>query len=343
MAVLAQVVMMGGAEAGSDMPDGRGATLVDVLQRINLAANATSYDGIYLHVQDDEIETVRVVRRNTANGFSERVFALNGAPREVVRDQTQVWCYLPDEEIGVHEYRQGNNKEFPRILPNDGAGLEPVINTHYAYHVSNADRVADRSAQMLYIMPKDDARYGYRLWIDERTNLLLRSDLVEISGKRMRVLEQRMFVTLDTDSLISVSALAPRTPKSQLTWFGSSDNGDVASQLDDQSQELTPQNWRADDLPSGFVQTESMIGRSPMTAAIRQHVAYSDGLALVSVFIEKQSDSGGGAPESSHLDGASRMGAVHAFGLVQGEYHITAMGEVPLGTVRRIAESMRLN
>ena len=41
------------------------------------------------------------------------------------------------------------------------------------------------------------------------------------------------------------------------------------------------------------------------------------------------------------LEGLSRMGAVHAFGVAGDGYHVTAVGEVPGATVERIARSVR--
>jgi sigma-E factor negative regulatory protein RseB len=63
------------------------------------------------------------------------------------------------------------------------------------------------------------------------------------------------------------------------------------------------------------------------------HLVYSDGLASVSVFIEK--DKG----VSSHLYGASSMGAVNAFGNLVGEHFVTVVGEVPAKTVQLMAQS----
>ncbi len=61
-------------------------------------------------------------------------------------------------------------------------------------------------------------------------------------------------------------------------------------------------------------------------------MVYTDGLASLSVFIEKQAN-------QSHR-GKTSMGAVNAFIRVLNEYSVTAIGEVPAVTVQTMAESV---
>jgi sigma-E factor negative regulatory protein RseB len=75
-----------------------------------------------------------------------------------------------------------------------------------------------------------------------------------------------------------------------------------------------------------------MAGRDTPT----EHLVYSDGMASVSVFIDR-ADVELVAPE-----GPSRIGAAHAYTTRVGDHVVTAMGEVPLTTVRMIAESVEL-
>ena len=58
---------------------------------------------------------------------------------------------------------------------------------------------------------------------------------------------------------------------------------------------------------------------------------YSDGLATVSVFIEKL------RKDMAPMHGYSLVGAVNAFSWVAHEHQVTVVGEVPKATVRRIA------
>ena len=60
---------------------------------------------------------------------------------------------------------------------------------------------------------------------------------------------------------------------------------------------------------------------------------YSDGLASVSIFIEKNRGDG------HHSQGASSMGAVNAFGYAVGDFFVTVVGEVPGKTVQLMAQT----
>jgi sigma-E factor negative regulatory protein RseB len=64
------------------------------------------------------------------------------------------------------------------------------------------------------------------------------------------------------------------------------------------------------------------------------HMVYSDGLAMVSVFVEKLK------ARSLSIQGFSSMGAVNAFSRVAENHQITVVGEVPIPMVRKIASSV---
>ena len=65
-------------------------SVTDWLRKMNRAADDLNYRGTFVYVHDNQIETMRVARR-TRNGVTqERLFALNGAAREILRDQQRV-------------------------------------------------------------------------------------------------------------------------------------------------------------------------------------------------------------------------------------------------------------
>ena len=67
-----------------------------------------------------------------------------------------------------------------------------------------------------------------------------------------------------------------------------------------------------------------------------EHLVYSDGLAVVSVFVEKAEDK----TKSSVLSGLTHMGAVYAFGKVIEGHQVTVVGEAPAITVDMIGMSV---
>jgi sigma-E factor negative regulatory protein RseB len=62
-----------------------------------------------------------------------------------------------------------------------------------------------------------------------------------------------------------------------------------------------------------------------------EHLVFADGLATISVFLEKLD----GTP--ALLQGASQLGSMNAFGATVDGYQVLVVGETPAATVERIA------
>ena len=73
----------------------------------------------------------------------------------------------------------------------------------------------------------------------------------------------------------------------------------------------------------------------PRTGDARVVAALSDGLATLSVYIEKVKS------EAEAFLGLSSMGAMNAFGAVIDGYQVTVVGEVPPATVQMVAASVQ--
>ncbi|MDH3688294.1 MAG: MucB/RseB C-terminal domain-containing protein [Gammaproteobacteria bacterium] len=292
----------------------------DWLMKMNEASTAISYDGMFVYMHDGQIEAMRVIHIVDDGLVRERLYSLNGATREVIRDDRQVWCYLPDQKIGFRELRQASDANFPSILPR----RIDKLHLNYDFRLGKLGRIAQRQTQQIIIEPKDEFRYGYNLWADNETGLLLKADLVDSFGESI---EQYMFTQINLDGDVSVDDLTPSTPKQELKWFG----------LDpDVNQEPTSLNWEVTEIPDGFMLSGRVRRLSPVSRQTVEHLVYSDGLAAVSVFIEKKTK----PSEQASMLGMSSMGAVHAFGTVIEDHQITVVGEVPSKTVDMIGMSV---
>jgi len=69
--------------------------------------------------------------------------------------------------------------------------------------------------------------------------------------------------------------------------------------------------------------------------ASAEHIVFSDGLATLSVYIEKVKS------EALAFLGLSTMGAMNAFGAVVDGHQVTVVGEVPPATVQMVAASVQ--
>jgi len=302
-----------------------GGSVGDWLMRINDASADLSYQGVFVYSYGSTLETMQVAHRVDDGVVRERIYSLNGAPREIIRDAEQVWCYVPDQKMGVHEFRQVPKQNFTNMLP------ERIdrLTDNYSLTLGREDRIADRISQQILISPRDEYRYGYELWADKETGLLLKASLVTNVGEPI---EQYMFTHVSIGGTIDSTHLEPNTVKEKLEWFRPHDNPAAMDRIN-----VVNPGWVISSLPDGFDVSRQIRRISPINKRLMEHYVYSDGLAVVSVFIEKLD----GEEQTPVVDGLNRIGAVHAFGHTRDGYHITVVGGVPSRTVDMIGTSVR--
>jgi len=288
----------------------------DWLMKINKAAAEVNFAGTFIYVHAGQVEAMDIARRVDSGGMQERLYALNGEAREVIRDRNRVWCYIPDQNVGVHDYRQMSESGFPRILPGDFAELSK----NYQFLDGQDARIAGRIAHQINVVPNDNYRYGYALWADTESGLLLRSDLVD---REQKIIEQYMFVNIDIDGEISDEQLAAVSNKDQLEWFGNS-KPPISTPADSS-------DWLINQVPQGYRLSKRIRRMSPTEAGEVEHLVYTDGLSTLSVFIKEAREG------QSGMKGLSRMGAVNAYRDTINNHRVTVMGEVPARTVEFVA------
>ena len=290
------------------------------LDRMANAVKTLNYEGVFIYVHDQKIEVMHIIHRADKNGEQERLLSLNGAAREIIRDNSKLICILPDSRSVVVE-KSRSRKYIPSALLNASGQLEK----YYHYRLLSRGRVTGRDAQIVAVITKDKYRYGYRLWIDSKTGLLLMSDLINEKG---RVVEQVMFTWLKVYKSIPRSRIA-QTIRS-----------DGYKRFQQKSPNVSPRPehkksaWKVMKLPKGFMLSLHVSHSMPTSSKPVEPMMFSDGLSSVSVYIEKPS----GKPM---LRGGSRMGAVNAWGTRIRGYNVTVVGEVPGATVRMIGKSIR--
>lgn len=290
------------------------------LERLAKAVRERNYEGTFVYRHQGKLETLRIVHRADADGESERLYSLTGAAREIIRDNDKVTCILPDDKAVMVDRRQLVSP-FSSLVPPDISGLRG----NYHLELLGADRIAERAARQVAVSPRDRYRYGYRLWIDVATGLLLRADLLDETGQAV---EQLMFTELHTPDFIPTSALEPTISGEGFTWYRE------ATQAQAPAGEPEPSRWQIDGLPPGFELVLHEMRALPGKQQPVEHMLYSDGLASVSVYLE--------ANHGEPFSGLSRLGALNAYGRVVAGHQVTVVGEVPAATVSQVGESIRL-
>ena len=293
----------------------------DLINQMSRASRQLNYDGIFVYRRGSRMDTMRLIHKADSEGERERMVSLTGYAREVIRDNKSVTCIFPDNQAVMVE-KSRPRKFLAAKLP------EPIekVADYYTFSVAGKDRVAGRSAWIINIIPKDDFRYGYQLWIDEETRLLLKSELKDASGKPV---EQILFTHLQVVDDIPDRLLKPAISGKGFTWYsGSTEEVPLPS---------ATHVWTVIDMPAGFAMSDYEKQSIDNNVMPVEHMIYSDGLATVSVFIEKVKNS----PDI--MNGASHMGGVNTFATHANGYQVTAVGEVPQKTVRLMANSVIRN
>jgi len=305
------------------------ADLFDMLKRMSEADQQQNYQGIFILRKSDKLSTMRVTHGIDDNDVWESLEALDGEPRKVVRHNDQVISIFPERKLVI--VRRSDNKQslHPKLPENIDQ-----LDLFYTINRRENDRIANHQALVFDLIPKDQYRYGYQYWVDKNTGMLLRCDLI---SENRTVVEQMMFTSLEY-------LKEPPSQMFELQQFETF-NQQVLDEPVVDAQYGADIAWTVNILPKGFVLTQNTMrySRSAITDTNAPqeniqpdllHMVYSDGLASVSVFVEKYQG------DDKHLQGASTMGAVNAYGHSLGDYFVTVVGEVPLKTVQAMAQSI---
>ncbi len=274
------------------------------LQRMTQALQRTDYRGVLIYSQGGQMHGVQVYRSASGDAPRERLIALDGAEREVLREGRRVICQ-----------RGGSTPVAGLPGGLDSAAADSGSLENYQLKLEGEDRVAGLATQIVTIEPRDAFRYGQRIWLEQETGLPLRSVLF---GSDARVASQSLFAQIELGYRPSAAEL------------GACADGSTPTATPGEQASGTPR-WTVRDLPPGFRLLRAMHDAQRAGA---EHQVYSDGLALVSIYIEPR------AAAIEPLSGGVQRGALSLFGRALGNVHITVVGEVPALTVERMAQGM---
>ncbi|HEY9396550.1 MAG TPA: MucB/RseB C-terminal domain-containing protein [Burkholderiales bacterium] len=288
------------------------------LERMYSASKHLSYSGTFLYQHGDQIETSRITRLVDQSGVHERLETLDGIPREIVRDNDEVTCYLP-RSMTVKIDNRRETSPFPHVRAEH---LEDITK-YYDVRKGGIDRIAGHEAQSITLQPRDDLRYGHRLWAEVESGLLLKA---KTFNEKNQQVEQFAFTQLQIGGKIERQQV-----KSQYADQGK--NWRVESSAMTET-DLSKLGWTLKDLPPGYKKVTELKRRVGESYDVG-HVVISDGLAAVSVFIEPL-----GAKPGQPVIGHSRQGALNIYTRNIDNHLVTVIGEVPAGSVRQIADAV---
>jgi sigma-E factor negative regulatory protein RseB len=286
-----------------------------LLQRIAQGSRQLTYSGTFVYRSGGKVDTSRIAHSLTDGLEVERIEALDGSPREVLRAGSEVKCFFPEEKLVIIENRSSQHG-FPALLP-VGLGHLPE---HYVIRIGGQGRVAGMQSRAVLLEPRDNLRYGHEFWMDAASGLLLKANLV---GEHGETLESFAFTQVTIGGPLENGALKPHF------------DGEHVRVQQVRATEMKPDDmdWSFRNLLPGFRKVAAMKRQISPESLESLHLVFSDGLASISVFIEP----GGSAGETGTV---SAVGPVNVYRRQSGEYRLVVMGEVPVLAVKRLGDGI---
>jgi sigma-E factor negative regulatory protein RseB len=298
------------------------------LTRIHSAANQLNFQGTFVISSSGAMTSARISHFYDGTDQFERVEPLDGQARQVLRHNGVVHTVWPFDKVTLIEQRDMLGS-FPSLLQD----ADDHVADFYDVSVQPAERVAGHDASVLMLKPRDEFRYGYRLWTDKQSGLLLRAEILNALGE---TLETSAFsdVTIGVRSqpdmvLLPMRKLAGyRIVKPQLT-----------------PTRLEAEGWKLRKTVAGFRQLScirrpldmlAVAGRESTPSQLIQAV-FSDGITNVSLFIEPYNEDRHPRPK------ITVVGATQTLMSRLGDFWITVVGDVPGVTLRAFYEAVERN
>lgn len=291
------------------------------LERMSKALSARNYDARFVHLVGGRAENMRIIHRVADGSVTERLISLDGSGREIIRTNEEVVCYLPDRRTVLVEKRRDQGSLLSTVPT-----YTDKLQSYYMLAAPGETRILGRPAQFVTVQPRDNLRYGYRLWLDRETAMPLKSQLSDRDG---RVIEQIVFSEFSTPASIDASLVQTSIATEGFRWI----RQDAIP-----ARRVGAVRWMVVNPPEGFRLTVTRV--QSIAGATASHLVLSDGLASVSVFIEPRAAES--APRTAGAE-VARVGSALAYSTEANDHRITAVGEVPVATLRAIANAVKPN
>jgi len=294
----------------------------DWLMRMHDASRNRAYVGTFVvSSAGGGLSSARILHVCDGENQLEQVETLTGAPRSTYRKNNQVMTYLHDSKVARSEKRESLSL-FPGLL----YAPDSTIGNFYAVRLLPPQRVAGFEADVVQLEPKDKMRFGYRIWSEKKTGLVVKLQTLALDGQ---VLEQMAFSELQFDASVKMDKLTRMMEKTQ---------GYRLEKSELQKTTAAAQGWVMGKPVAGFapmscVQRVSESGASTGSDKTMQWV-FSDGLASVSLFVETFD------AQRHQREGLQALAATHSLTRRIGDWWLTAVGEVPQQTLQAFAQSL---
>ena len=286
-----------------------------LLQQMQRAYHHYNFELSLIKVRQGDIEPMRFSHAVLDKSEISHLIYLNGRPSEYLKRGDQISFF----EAGHNPYTL-TGARMPGLWSSFlDMNLERVFES-YDPVVTGRNRVAGLPVQVVRLAPKEANKYGFVVWLEQSSGLLLRLDLIDENGA---LVEQYMGVDL-------------RVSPEPSSWLKSLAQAKLPRAVTVAQAYQAPQlelGWAPSWLPKGF--SVMSTDRHPLvgTDQVVDYMMISDGLVDVSIYLA--------AAEAPMGDELVRQGATSLLRMLNDhKVEVTVVGEVPVPTAQRIAESL---
>jgi sigma-E factor negative regulatory protein RseB len=295
----------------------------DWLMRMHEASRKRSYIGTFVVSSGGAMSSAKIWHVCEGDQQMERVETLTGAPRSIFRHNDQVVTFMPDHKVVRSEKRESLGM-FPQLLQS----TDNRIADYYKVRQEGVERVAGVEADIVVLVPKDQMRFGYRVWTEQKKGLVVKLQTLDTDGK---VLEQAAFSELQLDAPVKMDKL--------LHMMGKVDGYRVEKPVLVKTT-ASAEGWLLKAPVAGFkpmscYKRPAAVGATgPALGEEPLQWIFSDGLASVSIFVEPFDR------QRHDKESSLSMGATQTITRQLDAYWVTVMGEVPMATLKLFANGL---
>lgn len=286
-----------------------------LLHQMNHASQHLNYELSYILIKKNSIEPLRYMHAKTDDKEYAHLVYLSGPVREVIRRNKEV-SYI---EPGVEPFSIESGNMVAPLIPLLDSDISE-LSEFYDFVLMGRAREAGAASQVVRVVPKDGQRYSYVLWIDEKSKLPLRADLVDRDGE---VLEQYRTISYTVNDRIA-------------SMLAGLEEVALPNVISMPKQEPTASFWKVNWVPAGFEPHSLNRYKMVITQKVVESQMYSDGLFSFSVYVAERDD-------LSLKNQLVRQGRRTLQSLVVGNREITVVGDIPPATAAQVAKSVAFN
>ena len=302
------------------------------LDRLSHSLKELNYSGDFTLKTPEGSQSFHLTHAVIDGVEYERLVSLDGKKVELIRHGHDANCIHAGEKLmrkkpSAEQQKTANS--FPSSLIENPELLKDV----YKLAMHQGDEIADHPSLKIALMPRDHYRHSYVFWVEPQTGFLLKSQMVNRSG---RVLEQMQFSELELGSELSLENFELESAEQIEHPMRKAMNAAHSNLKQDPNNRMAQLPVKLRWLPTGFRLTQSGMTSTPHDV---YKATYTDGLSAFTLFVD--TDQQNRLPSMGKNIGASVV-VVRKLYKQKSILTVTVVGEVPMMTARKVAASVMM-